>query len=220
MVVGNGLISKSFIDYINNTDYLIFASGVSNSKEDRDSEFERELNLIKENINTHSKFIYFSTINNGDSKYFLHKRNMEKYIIDNSNNYLIFRLPNVVGNGGNVKNIFNYLNIKIINDEFIKVQNVTRSLVDIDDIKKICEYCFNLKNKILNISNIETIKVIDIVNIISNELNKSPKTEIIDVVFITEDINNSIEIENAIDSIGIDKKNYTKKLIKKYIKRW
>ena len=72
----------------------------------------------------------------------------------------------------------------------------------------------------LNISNIEIIKVIDIVSIMSNELNKSPKTEIIDVVFITEEINNSIEIENAIDSIGIDRKDYTKKLIKKYIKKW
>ena len=220
MVVGNGLISKSFDDYIDNEDYLIYASGVSDSSEDRDSEYDREFNLIKNHISTNSKFIYFSTINNGDSKYFLHKRNMEKYIIDNSNNYLIFRLPNVVGDGGNINNIFNYLNKKIINDEFIKVQNVNRSLIDIDDVKNICEYCFNLKNKMLNISNIEIIKVIDIVSIMSNELNKSPKTEIIDVVFITEEINNSIEIENAIDSIGIDRKDYTKKLIKKYIKKW
>lgn len=220
MVVGNGLISKSFDDYIDNEDYLIYASGVSDSSEDRDSEYDREFNLIKNHISTNSKFIYFSTINNRDSKYFLHKRNMEKYIIDNSNNYLIFRLPNVVGNGGNINNIFNYLNKKIINDEFIKVQNVNRSLIDIDDVKNICEYCFNLKNKMLNISNIEIIKVIDIVSIMSNELNKSPKTEIIDVVFITEEINNSIEIENAIDSIGIDRKDYTKKLIKKYIKKW
>jgi nucleoside-diphosphate-sugar epimerase len=220
MVIGNGLISNSFNGYIYNKDYLIFASGVSNSKEDRDCEYEREYNLIKNYINTNSKFIYFSTINNGDSKYFLHKKNMENYIIDNSNNYLIFRLPNVVGDGGNINNIFNYLNKKIINDELIKVQNVNRSLIDIDDVKNICEYCFNLKNKILNISNIEIIKVIDIVNIMSSELNKSTKKEIIDVDFITEIINNSLEVENAIDYIGIDKKNYTKKLIKKYIKRW
>ena len=219
MVIGNGLISKSFDDYIDNEDYLIYASGVSDSSEDRDSEYDREFNLIKNHISTNSKFIYFSTINNGDSKYFLHKRNMEKYIIDNSNNYLIFRLPNVVGDGGNINNIFNYLNKKIINDEFIKVQNVNRSLIDIGDVKNICEYCFNLKNKIINISNIEIVKVIDIVNIMSDELNKSVKIELIDGVSSIFK-NNSIEVENAIEFIGIDRNDYTKNLIKKYIKRW
>ena len=87
MIIGSGLISKSFDDYIYNEDYLIFASGVSNSKEDRDHEYEREFHLIKKYINTTSKFIYFSTINTGDSKYFYHKVNMEKYIIKNSKNY-------------------------------------------------------------------------------------------------------------------------------------
>ena len=118
MIIGNGLISNAFKEYSNNEDYLIFASGVSNSGEDKDSEFMREFLLIKEYITTDSKFIYFSTINNGNSKYFIHKRNMENYISSNSKNYLIFRLPNVVGNGGNVNNIFNYLNQKVLNNEF------------------------------------------------------------------------------------------------------
>jgi len=217
MIIGNGLISNAFKEYSNNDDYLIFASGVSNSGEDRDSEFKREFLLIKEYITTYSKFIYFSTINDGTSKYFIHKRNIENYISSNSKNYLIFRLPNVVGNGGNVNNIFNYLNQKILNDEVIKVQDINRSLIDIDDVKKICEKCFNIKNTILDISIIEEIKVIDIVNIISDELNKKTEVEIIGG--ISKNYTNSQQVDNVIKILGIDKESYTKKLIKKYIKK-
>jgi hypothetical protein len=74
-------------------------------------------------------------------------------------------------------------------------------------------------NKILDIGSIEYVKVIDIVNIISNELNKSAKIESIDCINNNYEVRNSIEVENAINSIGIDKKNYTEKLIKKYVKR-
>lgn len=217
MIIGNGLISNAFKEYSNNDDYLIFASGVSNSGEDRDSEFNREFLLIKEYITTYSKFIYFSTINDGNSKYFIHKRNIENYISSNSKNYLIFRLPNVVGNGGNVNNIFNYLNQKILNDEVIKVQDINRSLIDIDDVKNICEQCFNIKNTILDISIIEEIKVIDIVNIMSDELNKKTEVEIIGG--ISKNYTNSQQVDNVIKILGIDKESYTKKIIKKYIKK-
>ena len=220
MVVGNGLISNSFKDFINNKDYLIFASGVSNSNEENDSEYEREFSFIKENLNKSGKFIYFSTINNKENKYFKHKRKMEEYIITNSTNYLIFRLPNVVGNGGNINNIFNFLNNKIKNNELIKVKNVNRSLIDIDDVKNICLKCLNIKNKVLNISNIENIKVIDIINMMSFELNKDPILELdIDYKENNSIIENSLEIENSIKELNIIKKNYIKTLIKKYIKK-
>jgi nucleoside-diphosphate-sugar epimerase len=175
MVIGNGLISNSFIEYSSNKDYLIFASGVSDSNEIRNSEFKREFDLISENINKDGKFIYFSTINGGDSKYFTHKKSMENFIISNSKNYLIFRLPNVVGYGGNINNIFNYFNSKILNGDVVNIQNVTRSLIDIDDVRRICKYCLNLSNKVINISNIEILKVSDIVDTISDEININVK---------------------------------------------
>lgn len=220
MVIGNGLISSCFKKFINDDNYIIFASGVSNSNEDRDSEYDREFSLIKENLNTNSKFIYFSTTNNSNKKYFLHKRKMEEFIISNSKKYLIFRLPNVVGNGGNNTNIFNYFRSRIINNEIIKIKDVTRSLVDITDIKNICLKCLDIENKILNISYIEKIKVKEILYLMSSELNINP---IVDYINSSDDenniTNNSIEIENAINELKISVKDYTKKLIKKYIKQ-
>lgn len=219
MVIGNGLISKSFIEYSSNKDYLIFASGVSNSNESRESEFKREFDLINEYINTDSKFIYFSTINDGDNRYFNHKKSMENFIISNSKNYIIFRLPNVVGDGGNCNNIFNYLNHKILNEDTINIQNVTRSLIDIDDVRSICKYCMRFTNRILNISNIEILKVDDIVDIMSDELKIGPYKKIVGGGINTNG-ENSIEVENAIDDMGIKRTGYTKSLIKKYIKKW
>ena len=219
MIVGNGLIANMF-KTINSENYLIFASGVSNSMELNEEEFNREFNLIQSHINTDKKFIYFSTINlyNDDRKYFLHKRKIEDFIINNSNNYLIFRLPNIIGNGGNNNNIFNYFKINIIEGNLIKVQDVYRSLIDIEDIKNICEYCMLLDNSIINISEIESIKVLDIINIISDELNVTPVIEINLTTKTNLEIKNSEIVNEAINYLGLNIKDYTKEIIKKYIK--
>jgi hypothetical protein len=41
MVIGNGTVAKVFSEYCDNGDILIFASGVSNSKEKSEANFER-----------------------------------------------------------------------------------------------------------------------------------------------------------------------------------
>ena len=48
MIIGNGLIAKSFENY--NLDCILFASGVSSSKEKSRDNFLREVNLLKETI--------------------------------------------------------------------------------------------------------------------------------------------------------------------------
>ena len=47
MIIGNGLLAKAFIEYKNNDEIVIFASGVSNSLEEKQSEFKRETDLLK-----------------------------------------------------------------------------------------------------------------------------------------------------------------------------
>ncbi|MEO7119531.1 MAG: hypothetical protein ABIY62_00460 [Ginsengibacter sp.] len=42
MVIGNGMIANRFISYKNNDDVIIFASGVSNSKDTIEENFLRE----------------------------------------------------------------------------------------------------------------------------------------------------------------------------------
>ncbi|SDI57244.1 NAD-dependent epimerase/dehydratase family protein [Chryseobacterium jejuense] len=158
MIIGNGLIANSLKD-IDSEDNIFFASGVSNSLETRSSEFEREFTLLKNTLeNTGDrKLIYFSTLSVNDqskqnSHYVLHKLAMENYIKKNSDNYLILRIGNIVGKGGNPNTLFNYLNNQITNTHKFTVHNKARRLlIDMDDITKFLETnCILLGNNIVN----------------------------------------------------------------------
>jgi nucleoside-diphosphate-sugar epimerase len=219
MVVGNGIISKAFASFLDDTNILIFASGVSNSKQNDLKEYNREFELIKSYSEVTLKFIYFSTINiNNDGIYFKHKLEVEDYIQKNFRDYIIFRLPNVIGYGGNDNNIFNFFKKSILNNSTIYVQDVYRSLVDIDDIVMICEKCFslNLNRTIINISNIEKVKAIDIVGIISEFLEVVPNVIFIESVTKSVDLENTSIVEDLINK-NIDKISYTRRTIKKYL---
>lgn len=159
MIIGNGLLARSFINF-DSEDFLIFVSGVSNSMETQASEFLREEILLRENIENHQNktMIYFSTCSIYDSSksrspYVLHKLNMENIVIANCSKYLIYRVGNVIGNGGNSKTLFNFLVNKVRErEQFTLFKNAKRPLIDVDDIAL---YFENSKHKIIN-------KIVDI----------------------------------------------------------
>ncbi len=141
MVVGNGMIAKAFESFKDNNDVIIFASGVSNSKETNPEEYYRELKLLTSYTNMQDKkLIYFSTCSIFDSDlewnpYIKHKIEMEKFIRENFKNYIIFRLPNVIGRTENPNTFFNYFKNKIANNEEIIIKrNAVRFLIDMDDV--------------------------------------------------------------------------------------
>lgn len=175
MVVGNGMLAKAFSGYANNDNVTIFASGVSNSKEDNPSQFQREINLLS-GTSSGNKLVYFSTCSIYDlslknSLYIKHKIEVEKFIQNNFNNYLIFRLPNVIGISENKNTFFNYFKFKILNNSEIAIhENAYRHLIDVSDLytwlqgiidneletNKIIDTCLNNSESVSNI-----IKVIE-----------------------------------------------------------
>ncbi len=219
MIVGNGIIANIFRSNFNDDTYLIFASGVSDSTEENINEFNREEKLLLEMIDKYPnlKLIYFSSIFCGlkFDRYYTHKMKMESLIIKNSKDFLIFRLPQVIGNGGNNKNLFNFFIDSIRNDKVLKIKkNTQRSLIDIDDVFKIVFYCINKSNQIINVSHIEKMYVDDLVRTISKFLKKIPKIEYDDEEY-PFDLQNSSIVNEYISSI--DKVDYTNKIIKRYI---
>jgi len=50
MVIGHGFLAKRFESYQNNDRFIIFASGVSNSKNTQDSDYNRERELLSSTI--------------------------------------------------------------------------------------------------------------------------------------------------------------------------
>src|SRR5690606_38120158 len=97
-----------------NPNVIVFASGVSNSRETRRENFMRERTAVLSALNLHRKLVYFSTCSIDDpsashiSHYVRHKIEMES-LIRKSNSYLICRLPQVVGKSDNLNTLINYL---------------------------------------------------------------------------------------------------------------
>lgn len=174
MIVGNGLIASLFTE-CDQENIIFFASGVSNSLETKKEEFLREENLIKKTIaeNPNKVFIYFSTCSIYDSsktesQYVLHKLKMEQIITQLCSQYLILRLSNAVGNGGNPNLLMNYLVRSVKNNEIINVHTkATRNLIDVEDIKNITNQLIDKQyfNKIINIAYPENYTIIEILEI-------------------------------------------------------
>jgi len=182
MVIGNGLIANQFKSYNNDEDILIFASGVSNSSEVNDIEFLRELNLLKEMISKYksAKFIYFSTLSINDPSlknrsYVNHKLNIEKYLLTYHDNYIIFRVSNVVGPIKNKNTMLNFFINSIKNNALIDIwKNAERNLLDIEDLFILSEKMIKrkvFKNQIVNIASRKNLSVFTIVKEIEIFLN-------------------------------------------------
>ena len=223
MVIGNGSIAKVFKQEFGNDDsVIIFASGVSNSNEKNLSEYQRETILLQNTLTKfpEKKIVYFSSISSKyvNSQYFNHKVLMENLIIKNSNSFIIIRLPQIISNSGNQNNLINFLVNSIKNNHSLEIQkDVFRALIDVDDLKKVTlEVIKNFNNKILNFSKVENLTVINLCEMIFEILDS--KVEIVEVPpkFDTPNLDNSPEIDNILEHI-IDKKNYTNKILKKYL---
>lgn len=131
MIIGNGDIAS----VLNDRDGAIFfAAGVSNSSELRESEYERELSLLKQQDKTKCIF-YFSSIliDVSDSFYFTHKRKMEQYIKDNFENYNIIRIGNISW-GRNPNTFINYIRNKIKNNEPVEIRDEYKYIIDKKDL--------------------------------------------------------------------------------------
>lgn len=223
MIVGDGLIATGFEALKEKySNYIIFASGVSNSKETSDNEYNREKNLVLKTIkeNKNLKIIYFSSIlvDITKNKYFKNKLEIENIIKTNSDNYIIFRIPQIVGKNGNPKNLVNHIKNSILNEDEITIHsNVERSLLDIDDLVSIVDYCKDKTTcEILKISGIEKIKVFTLCELIGNFINKKPILKIVDnIEYDNWYVENSKLIREAI--INIEPINYNFNVLKKYI---
>ncbi len=159
MIVGNGLMATA-MKKIDDNDLLIFASGVSNSNETNSKEYKREYNLLKKHIEEYpnKKLIYFSTCGIYDkckkeSEYIKFKLRIEKYIQENVVNFIIFRLGNVVGKGGNPNTLINFFKNCIVNNtEFYLYSKGKRLLIDVDDVVKFIDlYKNNFSNEIVDL---------------------------------------------------------------------
>ena len=224
MVIGNGLIAKSFPEFINDDSVVIFASGVSNSSETIYTEYIREKNLLAQTTATfpNALIIYFSTISIldpslSDSVYIQHKHAMENMLQKKPNKTLIFRLPNIVGHSSNPFTLTNYLYNQIkVGNTFVLYKNAHRYLMDIQDVTRLCKCIIknNSNKKTVHISFDKPISVPKLVEIFENILNKKAH-------YAVEERGQYFSVPNDIsllikESEVLFTENYYTSLIKKY----
>lgn len=174
MVIGRGLVAKAFKNYDAMDEFIIFASGVSDSKNSTDKDFFREQTLLLEAINQNrsKKIVYFSTcsIEDPDLKktdYVKHKSHMEDLIRENALHYFIFRLSNLAGRTDNARTILNFFYFHIANNKpFEAWENSERNIIDVEDVFSIVDHILKnslFQNHVVNIANTKNYAVLDIV---------------------------------------------------------
>lgn len=183
MVIGNGMIAKEFASYHKSNDFVIFASGVSDSTLASADAFERERNLLHHTIqnNPSKKIVYFSTCSIYDpsvqnSAYVKHKLQMEELVSEKQPGYIIFRLSNPIGKTSNTHTVFNYF-IKNITEslKFEVWKNASRNIIDIDDMYTVCNDILEndlFPNQIVNIANPQNYPVPFIVETIEKHFGR------------------------------------------------
>jgi|SRR3990167_1828864 len=126
MLIGDGDIASVLPD---NDGLLYFASGVSNSKEIRENQYEREINMLLQQPR-HAHIVYFSSlaIFYSDSRYAQHKWQMESLVKLEFPHYTIIRLGNITW-GKNPHTLINYLK----KHPKAEIQDVYRYICDKDE---------------------------------------------------------------------------------------
>lgn len=228
MVVGNGMIAKSFSAYINREDVVIYASGVSNSAENSEDKFQREIALIKNCIEKYVNclIVYFSTCSISDeslidTKYVQHKIFIEDYIKKHASSFIVFRLPIVIGKTDNKFTLFNFFQEKLsTNQELFIQKNAYRYLVDVDDISNVLSQIIeskNFLNSTIEVIFSESISVLKMANVMKKAICSDSKINLVDGGGSYR-VDNSL-VENFIykNKIVISKE-YNKEVLKKYLK--
>lgn len=179
-IIGNGMIARAFAK-CTFPNAIIFASGVSNSACTVDSEYEREVSLLHREIENSSnkKFIYFSSTSiydSSDSMYKIHKRNCEALVMRLSADYLIFRLPQVVGEVSNNTLVPYFVKSLLAGSSVNLASNAYRNLLDIDDLCNFFQICLTAckHNEVFNVIPGDPWLVSDIYCYIAELLNAKP----------------------------------------------
>ena len=226
MIIGNGLIAGSLLPYDRN-DVTFIAAGVSDSKCNDPASFEREQQLVENTVklNRERLVVFFSTYSINDpvmrqNLYVRKKIELEKYICTHCSRYLIVRISNLVGHGGNPKNIFNFLFNNIVSGTpFSLWANSYRNLITTEDFALILNHIieFELEEKLnttFNIINTLNFNVCDIVSEIEKNTGIAAKYDLVERSSSPYEIDR--DAERWFNILNIDVHNYLEKILKTY----
>jgi len=191
MIIGNGQLANTFKNSICEN-AVIFASGVSDSNCTDEAKFNRERQLLISTLHTHrdKKFVYFSSCalsaeTYPRNKYYQHKEEMESLIRESSQNYYIFRLPQLFGHLKKHKTLVNFIYNAIVSNTAFKVYRPAyRYVIEIDDTRLLVENYlkFSEPNITIDLANSYRYNVEEIVKTFELLLGKKGIYELVEKV--------------------------------------
>lgn len=222
-VFGTGMIAKAFLRHKLSNNLVIIAAGVSNSQEERPSEFRREKDLLLDIIreNQGKKIIYFSSCSVYQSNltpYISHKLAMEKLVAVTADNFNIFRLPQVVGITKNNTIVSYFVKAMIERDVINVYNNAERYFIDVDDVVRIVLFLTsnNFNKSVIDICNCERMPVLKLVHEIGKVLSIEPLVNIIDEGESYDIPCSNLKVRLSDDDY-IYKSDYVSNVLKKYL---
>ena len=219
MIVGNGLIASAFISAgFDSSHHVIFASGISNSAETNPAAYQREFDLLKESLDPQKVIVYFSTTSifdptRQDSRYIIHKKEIENYIRDHIPSFLLVRLPIMIGPTSNPNTLINFLVNAIRSQTPIQLHTkACRHLLDVDDLVPLINpYLINTVARTeINIPGSEKINIPDLIYEIENILDARGLYSWVDTGACYSIPSDAGEI------IYVKKENYISRTLQKY----
>ena len=153
-VIGSGLLARAFASAPEmSPDAIICASGVPDSQCTDESAFRRERALLHDLTGRARErdavLVYLSgapvygrvgglRVESQDATpqtpYGRHKLECENMVVDSGARHLVLRLPNVVGPGGNPRQLIPSLVAQALGGSILTMTAATRDLLDVDDL--------------------------------------------------------------------------------------
>lgn len=200
MILGKGMLARAFSSRPDlERDAVIFAKGVSDSSTEAEEEFAREIGELIDAIqhaNTRgSVFVYFSSggavygthtgCRREDltlkpvTRYGWHKQQCEEIVQSEARNYIVARLPNVVGDGGSLSQLVPALVHQIVSGNVRVRKRASRDLLHSRDVVLLLSKLIEAgaDREVFNVASGISSPVIDIVSWISNELGVNPNIQ-------------------------------------------
>lgn len=221
------MIATRFSDFADRNDVVIFASGVSNSKETRPEPFARERQLVEDTLAqcSESLFVYFSTASVDDpteqgSPYVTHKLALERLIAERATNHLLVRASNVVGGPGNPHTVLNFFVDRIRrNEPFTIWEHASRNLIDLDDVYNVVTHFIgepSTWNRTILVANPYSTSPLELVQAIEAHTGQKAQYELVD-----RGIPFALSIDSISDQLDVSNSNwqperYVAHLLKKY----
>lgn len=201
-VIGSGLLARAIASAADTIpDGIICAAGVSDSTCQDESAFRRERALLRgltgRARGRDAVLVYFSGAPvygraiglrvetaqaTPETPYGHHKLECENLVADSGARYLVLRLPNVVGPGGQPRQLIPSLVAQALGGSVVVKIGATRDLLDVDDLGAIVAALLRhgVDNGIVNVASGISTPVLRLVEAIAAVLRVSPSVTAVD----------------------------------------